>query len=303
MAIGLQPGAGTRRRLVALLVAATLVVVGGYHAARLALLAVAGPDLPSVAQSAPVEQVTISPAGRHDPADAAQWTLFGDATAVPGAGDAESAPVTTLQLQLLGVFSVANEKLAGAVIAERGGAGELYRIGAAVPGGATLERVEPDRVLLRRRGQLETLRFEQLAAGGGAASPTPGPSSMLSGFRNVRDRLGQPDLDRDEEVETGRSPRAMVDSLASSLQEDPEAAIAEFGLQKASGGGYEVTDKSPQSLRNLGLRSGDVVLSVNGQGLGDPAEDAALVEQVRGSGEARIEIRRGSQVFTVSHPL
>jgi general secretion pathway protein C len=303
MAIGLQPGAGTRRRLVALLVAAALVVVGGYHAARLVLLAVAGPDLPPVAVVAPVPSATNAAAGRHDPADAADWTLFGDATAATATGTPESAPATTLQLQLLGVFSVADEKLAGAVIAERGGAGDLYRIGAAVPGGATLERVEPDRVLLRRRGQLETLRFEQLAAGGGAASPTPGPSSMLSGFRNVRDRLGQPDLDRDEEVETARSPRAMVESLAGSLQEDPEGAIAEFGLQKASGGGYEVTDKSPQSLRNLGLRPGDVVLSVNGQGLGDPVEDAALVEQVRGSGEARIEIRRGSQVFTVNHPL
>jgi general secretion pathway protein C len=56
-------------------------------------------------------------------------------------------------------------------------------------------------------------------------------------------------------------------------------------------------------MKSLGLRPGDVVLSVNGKPLGSVRNDARLIDEVKASGEARVEIRRNSQTFTVNYPL
>ena len=57
----------------------------------------------------------------------------------------------------------------------------------------------------------------------------------------------------------------------------------------------------PANIRNrLGLESGDRVLKVNGQSVGsNPAQDARVLQQVKQSGEAQIEVQRGDQVITI----
>jgi len=48
---------------------------------------------------------------------------------------------------------------------------------------------------------------------------------------------------------------------------------------------------------------GDIVLSVNGQRLGDLETDKAILEQVGTTGNARIEVQRGNNRFVVNHKL
>lgn len=284
-----------------------LVALTGWTLARFVWLVVEGPERPVVTPPQPVPGVS-RPA--YTPEMARSWRLFGDAAAVPAQADpAASAPDTRLSLQLLGTFSTRDEKRAGAVIAERGRDGELYRVGAAVPGGATLEKVESDRVLLRRRGQLETLRFEVLALtsastdeAGMSAAPDGGGADMATGFRRLRDRMSQP-----QGQPAGPAPGGadLVNRLQEDLRTNPEGVMAELGLAPAgSGGGYVVgSGTNAEVMRAMGLRPGDVILSVNGSPLGDAGSDAQLVDQVKASGEARVEIRRGSQTFTVNYPL
>lgn len=289
---------GNGRKALVTAAALVLVLLIGYTLASFAWLLVDGVP---VAATPPASLATAAPRREFTPDMARNWNLFGDASAQPAAGD-QPAPQTNLALQLLGIFSTGNDRLAGAVIAERGKDGELFRVGATLPGGATLEKVEKDQVLLRRRGQLETLRFDVAASGAGGAPDRPAASARnaaAGSFVGLKDRLAQP-----AEIEPGDGDRrSRFTQYADDFKSTPDIVLNDLGL-KPGGGGYTVGEgASAELIRNLGLRPGDVVVSVNGKPLGDIQHDAAMVDEVKASGEARVEVKRGSQTFTVNYPL
>lgn len=89
-----------------------------------------------------------------------------------------------------------------------------------------------------------------------------------------------------------------LNQAVQALQGNRDQYLNQLGVN-ASGNGLEITDRTPESLRSkIGLRSGDRILSVNGQKVGN-GNEAQLLEQVKSSGQARIEIQRGSQIMTV----
>lgn len=285
-----------------------LVVLIAVTLARLVWLVVEGPQPDMSAARAPVIAVAAPrQAKQYTPDMAASWALFGDATApAESNGNDEDAPATSLSLQLMGTFSTPDTRLAGAVIGERGKDGELYRIGATVPGGAVLEKVEATKVLLRRRGQLETLSFDAAHSSGGAAADAGGGLDMAGGFRNMRDRLAQSGGSSGDGEPVSRA-QAVLTELSEDLQANPEGVLADYGLRPLVPGapsGYMVGDgTNADVMKSLGLRPGDVVLSVNGKPLGSVRNDARMIDEVKASGEARVEIRRNSQTFTVNYPL
>lgn len=289
---------GDGRKVLVTAAALVLVLLIGYTLAAFAWLVADGVPVAAVP---PAPVASVAPRREFTPDMARNWTLFGDASAQPAAGD-QPAPQTNLALQLLGIFSTGNDRLAGAVIAERGKDGELFRVGAALPGGATLEKVEKDQVLLRRRGQLETLRFDVTASGTGSAPDRPVAAARNSaggGFVGLKDRLVQPVTG--DATEGG--PRSRFTQYAEDFKSNPDIVLNDLGL-KPGGGGYTVGEgASAELIRNLGLRPGDIVVSVNGKPLGDIQHDAAMVDEVKASGEARVEVKRGSQTFTVNYPL
>ncbi len=72
----------------------------------------------------------------------------------------QEAPVTRLELRLLGVFSSPNDAYARALIAVGGDRGEAYRVGDQIPNtDAKLHEIGPQLVLLDREGRLERLEL------------------------------------------------------------------------------------------------------------------------------------------------
>lgn len=83
------------------------------------------------------------------------------------------------------------------------------------------------------------------------------------------------------------------------MQENREQYLKNMGVSGGSDG-YEISDRTPTNLKNtLGLRSGDRILSINGQTVGQGLSEVQLLEQVRREGHAKIEIKRGDQVMTI----
>ena len=84
------------------------------------------------------------------------------------------------------------------------------------------------------------------------------------------------------------------------LQQNASGYLSQMGVA-ATGQGYLVTDAMSAGLKNrLGLQTGDKVLSVNGQNVGqNPTQDAQLLRQVQQAGQAQIQVQRGDQVVTV----
>ena len=88
------------------------------------------------------------------------------------------------------------------------------------------------------------------------------------------------------------------------MNENREQYLKNMGVNTNSGQGYEVTEQTPAALRNkLGLRSGDRILSLNGQSVGQGQSDVQLLEQAKREGKVKIEIKRGDQVMTIQQSL
>lgn len=227
----------------------------------------------------------------------AQYHLFGVAGEEPLAKVTEqvSAPETRLRLELLGVTKAVNDKDAStAIIAPKGGAGEFYRVGDTVQSNTRLAAVYEDRVILDTNGKLETLKFEVMVNTGVETKKVVSTSTLP-----VRPRRPGTLRDRFQTVET---PGEFVEMVTSEANNDPDGLIRQLGVRsEGSGLGYRVMPGS--MLLSLELQPGDIVLSVNGQGLGDPSADQLLLQQVSSEGKARIEVQRGDNRFVINHSL
>jgi general secretion pathway protein C len=250
--------------------------------------------------------------------------LFG-AAAAGAIETAAPARETRLPLELRGVFVGETPEDSAAIIAQRGKNGELFAIGAVVPGNAELREVHPDHVVLRRAGNLETLTFpeEQAAIVPGSADSQTDNSGMVSeslasGFAsydedtletNEESGLLQTNIGSDiGSPHNGlNTPRDFVDSYRDKLDEDPQAALAELGIAPVSvdgSQGYRLGNlaQSPY-LSQTGLQPGDIVLSVNGSPVGNVQQDRAQIDSILNQGTARLEVQRGTRRFFVTASL
>jgi len=155
------------------LVAVLLVIALAFVLAQTFWLLWYGPNEPIPSNSK--TRLQVASAGQTVSLSQSQvdsWQLFGSFEQVaPQSDKPTDAPETRLRLELLGVFQTADTEKASAIIAEKGKEGELYRIGDSIPGNASLEEVYPDRVILRRAGRLETLRWSDSSLGGSVRCP------------------------------------------------------------------------------------------------------------------------------------
>jgi general secretion pathway protein C len=227
------------------------------------------------------------------------WEVFGQ----PGEREAvisvETAPDTRLRLELLGLFQHAQGLQAGAIIAEQGQEGELFRVGDKLPGNATLEEILTDRVILLRAGQREALRLKELELGGVTATPREESPRARSRSRRSSTRNSPA-----PEAPPTPQEQAVALGLPEEVSAQRNMIIQQLGLMPSDAGeGYQIGSAAPQSvLQQIGLRPGDVVMSVNGHVLGQEGSDIAALEEFRNTGAASIVVQRGAQRFTVNYP-
>lgn len=204
--------------------------------------------------------------------------LFGESADTP-ASPAGAPADTTLQLRLDGVMQNPSRELSRAFIAERSQGKVLaYRAGDALPGGATLDRVEADHVVLARGGREEILRFDK------PGTPAPqAPAGAAPAAAQARNDLG-----------------AIAERLASS----PMALLRQMGLRRTSQG-YIVSVTAPKEMiQRYGLQPGDRIVSINGQAVGrDLDADQQVISQLQKAGNARVEVQRGAQTITLEQRL
>lgn len=234
-----------------------------------------------------------APARREAPAvdvsQLAALNLFGAPPVAGAGGVAENAPDTTLQLRLAGVFVNVEPERSSAIVVERNNPSapvKGYRINESLPGGAVLAEVHDDRIVLRRGdGAPEVLRFEKsgLLVDDGSRAGGGRPAGL------------EPDDSSADQVDV----RAALDNAITAMGRNPEAFVQQFGL-KPGPLGYEITAATPEDLRGvLGLKPGDRLLSVNGRRLGNPRQDQAVLQALKTSGAARVEVQRSGQIVTI----
>lgn len=249
------------------------VVIAASVAVALALFLWRLADLfaaPSVSPQAPV---------LHQPVDIGPAIAFAPFGQVDGA----SAQPTMLALQLRGVIQANRAGASAALIAPPGGVPFAYGVGQAVPGGATIEAIAFDRILLRVNGRLERLDLPRPS--GTSAQPANGPPPAPSG--TAVPTTGPSDA--------APPPQIFVPAAAGSLLDILGAS--------PSGAGYRVGDQPPAAARLAGLQPGDVVDRINGQPASTAAADRQLIASAMAAGTARLDVVRAGKRISLSIPL
>jgi general secretion pathway protein C len=263
------------------LAAAVLAILIGRVVADLVWVLVPVPDAARW-RPPPAVAAAARPADATDTGAIAAAGLFGRYQA-PAGGALLSAPDTPLNLALLGVLADDREQYSRALIAQ--GADERsFAIGDDVSAGVTLQAIFPDRVILSRNGRLETLRLERDKPGaGGEFAPPP---------------LAQ----ADERVPGAPPPLAQV---RDEVLKDPARASDYVRIQPATVSGqlrgYRVyPGRDRAAFTAAGLRPGDLVTSVNGVQLDDPARALQMLGDLASAGQVNLVVERGGQTQNIS---
>lgn len=256
------------------LVSVLLVVVLAWQAAQ--LIAV------FTGARGPTGATVVAPAGPPAPAIDVQAIvnahLFGVAGAV-GGNDPNSVAATQMNLVLVGTIAETDPEKGYAIIGESPPTAKVYSVGKTISGGTKLHAVYPDRVILDRGGRLEALmlpkKFQGGGPSGGAGGVPVGMGSMGAGSA-LSDRL-----------------RAMANADATTIVEvmRPQPVFSE-GHQR----GYRVyPGRDRQQFTKMGLMPGDLITSINGTPLDDPARGLEILQTMNSATDVTVTVERNGQ--------
>ncbi len=217
-------------------------------------------------------------------ADAA---LFGhyQAPANPSVTALATAPETQLNLQLLGILANRLVPQNSRALINGGSGGEKpFALGDDISSGVLLKAIFPDRVVLSRKGSLETLRLNR-------DQPNSGGSNVPIA------------VDRGPAGNAG----AKLAQIRDELLANPTKAGDFIRVQPISGAngqgqvGYRIYPGPNQSaFKASGLHPGDLITAVNGVPLSNPAQTLQLLGQLSQASSVSLSIQRGNQTQTVN---
>ena len=207
--------------------------------------------------------------------------LFGIADPAEPTGDPTAAPETRLSLVLAGTIAASDPKQGFGIIGESATNAKLYSVGDSVPGGARLNAVYGDRVILERGGQLEALLLPRERKGGtGTTAPPPRDGTAMS----MPQTAGSQVVDRVRRM-IAQDPGSVAEIMR------PQPVFAN-GQQR----GYRVyPGRNRAQFARLGLRPGDLVMSVNGTPLDDPQRGMEIFRSIGSSDQVRVTVERNGR--------
>jgi general secretion pathway protein C len=255
--------------------APTLVVLGllllaGWLAARWFLYFSAPTD---VSPARPRQQEQLGMAAQA----AADANLFGVA---PTSGGGQV--VSNLNIKLKGVVAGG---ATGAAIVNTGSKDEAAQVGGEIAPGVVLESVHPQYMVVRRNGALERVNIEERQQLAAAVSPV------------LQRRTAAPAVSATSQVV--QSPPAPTNPDAR-YQRPPAPASAPPPATAAAIPGLAITSIPPGSmLERLGLQTGDVIRSVNGEAVTNETDVARIVRARGVQGPFTAEVERNGLVIPI----
>lgn len=203
--------------------------------------------------------------------------------------DIEEAPDTRLNLTLFGILAATVERGSRALISAPNTVDKPYAVGDDVVKGVRLQAIFPDRVILARAGQLETLRMKKNERVQASASSHRVASS--------KPRSGALELSADT--------AALLGQIRQKLLADPGQAATYIRVQPASRGGqlrgyrlYPGRDRA--AFTAVGLRPGDLVTQVNGIQLNNANTALQMLGQLSEAQNLSVVVERGGKEQTMN---
>ena len=268
--VSLKPSSDKALRRIALLVNTAALALLCFGLARMTwqMLSPSQSSAPAVKPSGALDD-----AGRGALRAAA---LFGHSTVKTQA----AAPMSGLVLS--GVVAAGRNSLA--LISVEGAAAEPFFLGDEVAKGMTLHAAAADHVLIRRGAAIDRLELSGRDENQSAVAATvTTPNSAV------------------EQIAPNRF--ALSRGLAEAQLRSPEFLRQAMMVPQADGG-FRVREITAGSLaEKLGLRSGDVIRSVNGSPVNNLEDAMQLYRRLGNAGQVQIEISRGGKVETLEYTI
>ena len=222
-------------------------------------------------------------------------------------GRTAQAAESNLNMQLQGVVVASPIHYSSAVI-KLNDQVDRYVVGESIENsGYRLAEVYWDHIVLRQNnGEIRELKFnsiENLYQPLGPDVQAPNTASQNNSTSTQNSSANGTNVATNNTASMSSSQRALGQAI-DQIQENREQYLKNMGVNANGGQGYEVTDQTPAALKNkLGLKSGDRILSLNGQTVGQGQNEAQLLEQAKRERKVRIEVKRGDQVMTFQQDL
>ena len=242
------------------------------------------------------------------------WHLFGEADAAAPTS-AEPEPVaqasardgiedgareTRLALTLRGIVASTEDGLGHAII-EHKSRQAIYAVEDKLPvsGRVMLAKVMPQQVVLDNGGTYELLLlFDDSKLGGAKSSVTRRPDTRKKQAKSESEIDKRSDQAATELAESYRE--RLFDNPQSLAEVVNVSAVREGGELR----GYRIQPgKEPEQFEQLGFKPGDLVTSVNGIALDNPANTMRLYSAMRSADEVVFELKREDQPVTISVSL
>lgn len=223
------------------------------------------------------------------------YHLFGDAKkTVITQQKVIDAPETRLRLILKGIFASTNNNEALAIISSSKGQDKTYHIGEKVTGGATLHAVYTDRVILKRNGKLETLRLPKPKIDSKAFfSSSPDKAKSQLSATSTSNSLPA----------SSQSQSQHLRSMRDTLLKDPSKVWQQVRINPVMKNGhvqgYTMMHNDKKIMKALNIKATDVVTSINGQSLSDPATLYGLMSSLSTQQTLELGIERNGQQQTI----
>lgn len=219
---------------------------------------------------------------------------------------APDAPETQLKLKLIGTVAGRDPKLGVALIADESGKQSEYQAGEPV-GGAVVDAIYKDRVVLLANGRLETLKLPRLSqaantpnAPAAATAPPPGmavsvPTVSVSvpnadpsnGFVNPAAGVGTAAFAAAREQALA-NPAGLISMVQPVLD-----ANGNLSGIKLNGGANQAL------LTQAGIQPNDVVVAVNGQRIDSIERGQQIATSLASATEVSVTVRREGREVTL----
>ncbi len=205
--------------------------------------------------------------------------LFGIASAQPSETEPSNLPQTQVALVLAGTIAFADPQAGYAIVGENVASTKFYKVGAMINDSVRLHSVYTDRVIIDRAGVLETLSL---------------PHAVTSGMPMVT----RPLVNANPGAQLSDNIRRIVSNNPSALSQMLRVQpVFSNGSQK----GYRVyPGRDRAQFARLGLQPGDLITSINGMLLNDPAASNDVLGLLSSSTSVTVGIERNGATMQLN---
>jgi general secretion pathway protein C len=223
--------------------------------------------------------------------------LFGQITVKPVQDKVvvQDAPVTKLNLKLRGIYASETLSKANAIIEDGSGKQSVYFIDEKlkVGGRVYLRQVFVDRIMLETNGKNEVLKLEQNPlVGTSIRSAKTGPLAQKNDKKTVDDKRNNSRISKklsEYKKKLINDPRSVSDVISGR----PSFVDGELRGFNISPG------KDKRLFQELGLRSGDLVTSINGVSLTNMQDAMTLMNEANSMDSLSIDIDRNGETISL----